>query len=294
MATMKNYVLTQSTTVRRFGIVLGGIVSLFMTGCVFQNFGDSQFHLQMAAHGKDVMWIPTKVEMAHEMLSLAGIKSEDVVYDLGSGDGVIPIEASKKYGVRAVGIEYNSDLVELSKRNAKRAGMDALASFRRGDIFVEDFSEATVLTLYLGESLNARLMPKILKMKPGTRIVSNTFRMESWIPDREIRLASGEQAYLWVVPANIDGRWNFSGFRDGNTAQVTLRQKKQYLDASTTWENRGRAFVSEGKIQGSEIHFELASRDNKILTFYGVADGDLISGSLQDDPSIKIIGHRVR
>lgn len=265
-----------------------------MAGCAIRNFGDSQFHLQMAAHGKDVMWIPTKVEMAHEMLSLAGVKSGDVIYDLGSGDGVIPIEASKKYGVRAVGIEYNSDLVELSKRNAKRAGMDALASFRRGDIFVEDFSEATVLTLYLGESLNARLMPKILKMKPGTRIVSNTFRMESWIPDREIRLASGEQAYLWVVPANIDGRWNFSGFRDGNTAQVTLRQKKQYLDASTTWENRGRAFVSEGKIQGSEIHFELASRDNKILTFYGLADGDLISGSLQHDPSIKIIGRRIR
>ena len=151
------------------------IFSLFgLTACATKNYGDDKFHLQMATHGKDVMWVPTKVEMAHEMLAVAKVKPGDIVYDLGSGDGVIPIEAAKKYKVRSVGIEYNKDLVELSKRNADRARVKDIVEFRHGDIFVEDFSQATVLTLYLGDNLNFKLMPKILKMKPGTRVVSIT------------------------------------------------------------------------------------------------------------------------
>ena len=271
-----------------------GMAALVLGSCASHNYGDSQFHLRMASRGKDVMWVPTKVEMAHEMLSAASVKPGDIVYDLGSGDGVIPIEASKKHGVRSVGIEYNPDLVELSKRNAVRAGIDSLASFRRGDIFVEDFSEATVLTLYLGESLNARLMPKILKMKPGTRVVSNTFRMESWIPDREIRLVSGDQAYLWIVPADLHGQWEFSGFSDGRTAQVSLRQKKQFFDAYIIWGNRGRTLLSEGKIHGSDLNFEFVTPDNNKLTFQGAASNELITGALIHDPSIKIIGRRIR
>ena len=271
-----------------------GMAALVLGSCASHNYGDSQFHLQMASRGKDVMWVPTKVEMAHEMLSAAGVKSGDIVYDLGSGDGVIPIEAARRYGVRAVGIEYNADLVGLSQRNAARAGVEHLTSFKRGDIFVEDFSEATVLTLYLGESLNARLMPKILKMKPGTRVVSNTFKMESWIPDRELRLTSGEQAYLWIVPADLHGQWEFSGFSGGRTAQVSLRQKKQYFDAYITWENRGRTALSEGKINGSEVNFEFVTPDSNRVIFQGTASDRLISGVLVHDPSIKIIGRRIR
>ena len=271
-----------------------GMATLVLGSCASHNYGDSQFHLRMAARGKDVMWVPTKVEMAHEMLSAAGVKSGDIVYDLGSGDGVIPIEAARRYGVRAVGIEYNADLVGLSQRNAARAGVEHLTSFKRGDIFVEDFSEATVLTLYLGESLNARLMPKILKMKPGTRVVSNTFKMESWIPDRELRLTSGEQAYLWIVPADLHGQWEFSGFSGGRTAQVSLRQKKQYFDAYITWENRGRTALSEGKINGSEVNFEFVTPDSNRVIFQGTASDRLISGVLVHDPSIKIIGRRIR
>jgi precorrin-6B methylase 2 len=202
------------------------LLSLF-SGCTIKNYGDQQFRLQMASHGKDVMWVPTKIDMAREMLAAAAVSTKDIVYDLGSGDGVIPIEAARKYGVRAVGIEYNPDLVGLSQRNAARAGVEHLASFKRGDIFVEDFSEATVITLYLGENLNARLMPKLLSMDPGTRIVSNTFRMESWIPDRELRLTSGEQAYLWIVPAFIDGNWELSNAPAALSGRVSIRQKKQ-------------------------------------------------------------------
>ncbi|MEY2663187.1 MAG: Release factor glutamine methyltransferase, partial [Pseudomonadota bacterium] len=158
----------------------------FLYGCATTNYGDNQFRLSMASSGKDVMWVPTKVEMADQMLTLAQVRPGDRVYDLGSGDGVIPIEAAKKYQVRAVGIEYNPDLVKLSQRNADRAKVQNLVTFKQGDIFVEDFSKATVLTLYLGENLNTKLMPTILKMQAGTRVVSNTFRMEGWIPDQEV------------------------------------------------------------------------------------------------------------
>lgn len=150
---------------------------LLNTGCAFLSYGDDQYDLKMATPGKDIVWVPSQLDIATKMLALAQVKSGDLVYDLGSGDGVIPIQAAKQYGVRAVGIEYNPNLVALSKRNAIREDVQNLVTFKQGDILVEDFSSATVVTLFLGESLNLKLMPIILKMKPGTRVVSNTFQM---------------------------------------------------------------------------------------------------------------------
>ena len=153
--------------------------ALALTGCAATNYGDEQLKLSMASAGKDILWVPSKIDIVHKMLDAAQVQPGDIVYDLGSGDGIIPIEAAKKYGARAVGIEYNGDLVALAQRNAQRAGLaQARVSFRKGDVFVEDFSEASVVTLYMGEGVNARLMPKLLKMRPGTRVVSNTFRIE--------------------------------------------------------------------------------------------------------------------
>ena len=146
----------------------------------------------MAAPGKDIVWVPTQVDIATQMLVLAQVKSGDLVYDLGSGDGVIPIQAAKQYGVRAVGIEYNPDLVALSKRNAIRENVQNLVTFKQGDIFVEDFSSATVLTLFLGESLNLKLMPTILKMKPGTRVVSTHFEWDRGFPIKRCGYAQGK------------------------------------------------------------------------------------------------------
>ncbi len=139
-------------------------------GCASTNYGDEQYRLRMAIAGKDIIWVPSKLDMVHKMLDAAQVTRQDIVYDLGSGDGIIPIEAARKYGVRAVGIEYNPDLVALSQRTAKRAQLKALVSFKRSDIFVEDFSKATVVTLYLGEALNAKLMQRLLAMRPGTRL----------------------------------------------------------------------------------------------------------------------------
>lgn len=273
------------------------VLLLSLLGCTSTNYGDDQYQLRMATHGKDIMWMPTKVETTHEMLTLAGVRSTDILYDLGSGDGVIPIEAAKLYGVRAYGIEYNPDLVALSIRNAQRAKVQNLVSFKQGDIFVEDFSQATVLTLFLGESLNTRLMPTILKMKPGTRVVSNTFRMESWIADREIKTRPGETIYLWIVPANIDGLWVMRGLPKGDTANLVIRQKKQFfdgsIDASMMNNTRRTLYFEDGRISGQHIEFAFKDGQNS-YTFKGQMSAGQLTGILNNDPKLPIIAKRPR
>ena len=273
------------------------VLLLSLLGCTSTNYGDDQYQLRMATHGKDIMWMPTKVETTHEMLTLAGVRSTDILYDLGSGDGVIPIEAAKLYGVRAYGIEYNPDLVALSIRNAQRAKVQNLVSFKQGDIFVEDFSQATVLTLFLGESLNTRLMPTILKMKPGTRVVSNTFRMESWIADREIKTRPGEMIYLWIVPANIDGLWVMRGLPKGDTANLVIRQKKQFfdgsIDASMMNNTRRTIYFEDGRISGQHIEFAFKDGQNS-YTFKGQMSAGQLTGILNNDPKLPIIAKRPR
>jgi len=273
------------------------VLLLSLLGCTSTNYGDDQYQLRMATHGKDIMWMPTKVETTHEMLTLAGVRSTDILYDLGSGDGVIPVEAAKLYGVRAYGIEYNPDLVALSIRNAQRAKVQNLVSFKQGDIFVEDFSQATVLTLFLGDSLNTRLMPTILEMKPGTRVVSNTFRMESWIADREIKTRPGEIIYLWIVPANIDGLWVMSGLPKGDTANLVIRQKKQFfdgsIDASMMNNTRRTLYFEDGRISGQHIEFAFKDGQNS-YTFKGQMSAGQLTGILNNDPKLPIIAKRPR
>ena len=263
----------------------------FLYGCATTNYGDNQFRLSMASSGKDVMWMPTKVEMADQMLSLAQVRPGDRVYDLGSGDGVIPIEAAKKYQVRAVGIEYNPDLVKLSQRNAERANVESLVTFKQGDIFVEDFSQATVLTLYLGENLNTKLMPTILKMPVGTRVVSNTFRMESWIADKEVRISNGEMAYLWIVPANVDGNWQWNGIPELQATRLDIRQKKQFFDGTLYQGNNRIAHFEDGRIEGSSLEFAF-DYQNKKYTFKGQINGAQMAGILNNNPALAVSGKR--
>jgi precorrin-6B methylase 2 len=264
-------------------------LGLLMAGCASQNFGDEQYRLRMATAGKDIMWVPSKLEMVHKMLDAAQVAPGDIVYDLGSGDGIIPLEAAKRYGVRSVGIEYNPDLVALAQRNAKRADLEKLVTFKQGDIFVENFSEATVVTLYLGESLNAKLMPRLLKMRPGTRVVSNAFRIESWIPDQEIRASSGGVAYLWVVPAEIDGRWNFSGFPDATQVSVEIRQKKQFFDANIFFDGRRVARVEDAVVRGNQLALQF-SHAGKSYALRGQVQGSRWTGLLNNDPKMPVSG----
>jgi SAM-dependent methyltransferase len=253
--------------------------TLVLGGCASTNYGDEQYRLRMAIAGKDIIWVPSKLDMVHKMLDAAQVTRQDIVYDLGSGDGIIPIEAARKYGVRAVGIEYNPDLVALSQRNAKRAQLEALVTFKRGDIFVEDFSEATVVTLYLGEALNAKLMPRLLAMRPGTRVVSNIFRIESWTPDQVIRSDSGEQAFLWTVPARIEGRWSFAGTPDLPNLSMQVRQKKQFFDAQIFAGGNRIALIEDSKINGSRLSLDFA-RGSARYQLQGEVQGQRFTGLL--------------
>ncbi len=278
----------QASLLRFF--LIGSLV-LVIAGCATKNYGDELFRLGMASHGKDVMWVPTKQHLVYEMLSAAKIQPNDIVYDLGSGDGIIPIEAAKKFGVRAVGIEYNPDLVELSKRNARRAGVEGLVTLKRGDIFVEDFSSATILTLYLGENLNMKLKPRILSMKPGTRVVSNTFRMGSWAPDQTIKTASGDTAFLWVVPATVEGDWSVEGFPGAKTSRLKIRQKKQFFDGSFEAPGKRRIDFEDGRINGNELSFAFRDESGAYFVFSGRIEESSISGNLNGDPKLQFRAH---
>jgi precorrin-6B methylase 2 len=278
-------------TKRHYFAIACCVVLPLLYGCAATNYGDDEFKLSMASSGKDVMWMPTKVEMADQMLSLAQVRQGDLVYDLGSGDGVIPIEAAKKYQVRAVGIEYNPDLVKLSQRNAERAKVENLVTFKQGDIFVEDFSQATVLTLYLGENLNSKLMPTILKMQAAPRVVSNTFRMEGWIPDQEVRISNGEMAYLWIVPADIDGGWQWSGPSELSELRLVIRQKKQFFDGALYQGNKRIADFEDGRLRGSDLEFDFTHQNINYL-FKGRISSDVMSGNLNNSPSMNVTGKR--
>jgi SAM-dependent methyltransferase len=239
-------------------IALISLLISLISGCAFHNYGDDQLTLRRGTLGKDVIWVPTNLDIATKMLELAQVKKGDLVYDLGSGDGIIPIQAAKQYGVRAVGIEYNPDLVALSQRNAIREKVQNLVTFRQGDIFAEDFSSATVLTLFLGDNLNLRLMPTILKMKPGTRVVSNTFRMDFWMPDQEVRLRPNEVAigslneiaYLWIVPADIDGTWELSGLPNLDKTTIRFVQKKTIFRRDNKLTGKTPSYIREWKNSG--------------------------------------------
>jgi hypothetical protein len=148
----------------------------------------------------DVIYVPTPPEVVDEMLKVAGVKKGDVLYDLGSGDGRIPIAAAQKFGIRATGIDIDPERIWEAEVNARKAGVEKLVQFKREDLFQADFSDATVITLYLLPDLNVKLRPKLWQLKPGTRIVSHQFDMGDWRPERTIQL-NGRFIHFWTVPA---------------------------------------------------------------------------------------------
>jgi len=207
------------------------------------------FEPTVGQQGKDVVWVPTSQALVDKMLDMAKVTPQDYVVDLGSGDGRTVITAAKR-GARAMGIEYNPDMVALSKKNAAAAGLsEDKAKFMKADLFETDFSQATVVTMFLLPSINLKLRPKILDMKPGTRVVSNTFTMEDWEPD-ETQTIQGDctswcTALFWVVPAKVEGTWQMPS---GN---LVLTQQFQKVSGTL-----GSAAISNGKLRGDEISFE--------------------------------------
>lgn len=224
--------------------------------------------------GKDVIWLPSDQKLVDQMLDLAKVTPDDVVIDLGSGDGRIVITAAKR-GAQALGIEYDSNLVAVSQRNALRAGVADKARFVQGDIFEKDFSPATVLTMFLMPNLNLRLRPKILDLKPGTRIVSNTFDMADWPPDqrKELLCDNGREHYacdilFWIVPARVEGRWRLP------QGELQLEQTFQFL-TGTLKSGDEVAPLSDGRIAGNRISFRVGE-----VIYSGELAGDILRGTL--------------
>src|SRR5438132_1422345 len=197
-------------------LAIGGFAQAQTTNAPFQP--------EVGQPGKDVVWVPTPQALVDKMLDMANVTARDYVIDLGSGDGRTVITAAKR-GARALGIEYNPDMVRLSERHAVTEGLSARAKFGKADIFESDFSQASVITMFLLPEINLKLRPKILDLKPGTRIVSNTFSMDDWTPD-ETAVVSGDcvswcTALFWIVPAKVEGAWQLP------QGELNLRQQFQ-------------------------------------------------------------------
>src|SRR5947207_15556951 len=195
----------------RFSALLGALALTLAAAASQTTAPQKPYKPESGQPGKDVVWVPTSQALVEKMLEMAQVTPQDYVIDLGSGDGRTVIAAAKR-GARAHGIEYNPDMVELSKRNAQEAGVAERATFEQADLFESDFSKATVITMFLLPSINMRLRPTILNLRPGTRIVSNSFNMEDWEPDGVETLtrdcSSWCTALLWIVPAKVDGTWH--------------------------------------------------------------------------------------
>ena len=233
---------------------------------------------QRGQMGKDVMWLPTSDDLVLKMLDAAKVGPNDDLVDLGAGDGKIPIAAARQFGARAWGIEYNKDLAALAQRNAQRAGVAERVRIVHGDIFKEDFSKATVVTMYLLEELNAQLRPTILAMKPGTRVLSNTFSMGDWEPDQVIRVSNGT-GYFWTVPANVAGLWTLSGLDENGNATLKLEQSFQRLGGSLTLQGKTQNLLG-ARIEGSVLHFSFINADGLLKAVKVFVNGQLLSGEL--------------
>ncbi len=229
------------------------VLSLVAVGTVGAALAQQAFEPRVGQDGKDVVWVPTAQTLVDKMLDMAKVTPNDYVIDLGSGDGRTVITAAKR-GAKAHGIEYNPDMVELSKRNAEKEGVAGKATFVKADIFESDYSKATVLTLFLLTNLNLKLRPTILKMKPGTRVVSNSFSMDDWEPEQTVEAPAGCtsfcRAHLWIVPANVSGSWKLG---DG---ELRISQKFQNFTGRLIIGNLV-AIITDGKLYGDQITFTL-------------------------------------
>ena len=218
--------------------------------------------------GKDVVWVPQPEEMVEKMLDLAKVTPDDFVIDLGSGDGRNVIAAARR-GARALGVEFNPDLVEYSKKNAEKAGVGDRAMFVQGDMFEADISKATVMALFLLPDNLKRLRSKFLDLRPGTRIVANTFGIEDWTPDETQAFEDGCTSWctimLYIVPAKVAGAWTLP------QGTLTLTQDVQNVSGTL-----GQTPIENGKLRGAEITFTAAGAQ-----YTGQVNGDTIEGTVK-------------
>jgi precorrin-6B methylase 2 len=232
---------------------------------------ESGFVPEVGQQGKDVVWVPTPDELVHAMLKMARVTPDDYVIDLGSGDGRTVIAAAKM-GANALGIEYNPDMVALSRRNAEAEGVSEKAKFIEADLYEYDFSKATVITMFLLPEINLKLRPRLLELKPGTRIVSNTFTMGEWEPDYEVTTEenwnSWNKAMMWIIPAKVEGYWKLG------QNELSFRQQYQMVFGNLISNSKPEP-VTDGRLNGNEITFKI-----KDDLYVGQVNGNMMSGTV--------------
>jgi SAM-dependent methyltransferase len=260
-----------------------------IVGCASTPPTDPNYQPARGQSGKDVIWIPTPPELVEKMLTMAKVTPQDRVYDLGAGDGIIAIAAAQKFKANAVGIEYNPDMAAFARRKVAEAGVQDKVRIITGDIFKEDFSSANVITMYLLPELNLRLRPTILQMKPGTRVVAHAFDMGDWQAD-ETATAAGATAYLWIVPAPVEGGWSVS-FDAGKTARLNLQQTFQNVGGSITLDGRTLPLLG-ARLRGEDLSFQFRGEGQSVTSFTGKVNGNRLSGTLSTDRSAQAVDGR--
>jgi len=251
-------------------------LSIIATGVFAQAAASAEYEPRVRQEGKDVVWVPTCQELVDKMLDIAKVTAQDYVIDLGSGDGRTVITAAKR-GAHALGIEYNPDMVELSKRNAVKEGVTDKAQFIEADLYKSDFSQATVITMFLLTEINVSLRPRILNLKAGTRIVSNTFTMGGWTPDQNATVEGNDcgdyyTALLWIVPAKVEGRWKVP------EGELTLKQSFQTF--SGTLKSGANITRVKGKLNGDLITFSIGNAN-----YTGRVSGSTMQGTAESGGS---------
>ena len=259
-------------------MVLALALALAGTPAAAQQQGDKEFVPQVGQAGKDVIWVPTPPELVEKMLQMARITPNDFVIDLGSGDGRIAIAAAKKFGARSMGVEYNPDMVALSNREAQRQGVADKGKFVKADIFETDFSQATIITMYLLPDLNLKLQPKVLDQKPGTRVVSHQFTMGEWQPD-ETANSDNRLAHLWIVPAKAGGTWSLRIDDKAQERPLVIRQSFQMLSVQVNSGNATLAFT-DGRVRGDEVSFAIMDASVR-REFSGRVQGNSMNGTVR-------------
>lgn len=241
----------------------------------------------------DVPFVPTPEEVVEAMLDMAEINENDVLYDLGCGDGRIVITAAKKFGCRGVGIDLDPARIRECQVNAAAAGVEDLVRFRQMDLFDADFSPATVVTLYLLSEVNLKLRPRLLReLSPGTRVVSHDFDMGEWAADKETFIGGDwnvHAVYCWKIPANISGTWRCLLPNELGKKSITFKFDQLFQTLKGKFSQgtlRFPSFVEEATIDGSDLHLVLERRPGGVpekLVFEGTAEGHKIQGTVRKE-----------
>jgi SAM-dependent methyltransferase len=253
----------------KFARAAAGALAALATACALAQAP------QLGQVSKDSVWVPTPERVIHRMLQMADTTRDDLVIDLGSGDGRIPIYAARQFGARAIGVELEANLVKLSRENAQAQGVAHLAQFLQQDLYEADLSKATIVALYISPDVMTRITPRLFALKPGTRVVSHQFRLDDWEPDESIFVAE-RSGYLWIVPADVRGAWTVRVAGDTFGAQIS--QTRQKLQARG--ERAGEPIrIIAPRLRGTEISFTAFDADGSARYYEGRIDGSRMGGS---------------